>query len=235
MSIFLVGGGTVPAAESEFLAEVRLVAEERAELAGADRDSVTPVLWAIGASGKTEAAQAGLLSRATAAGIRVVDASAAEVATGTVHGVLLGAPTRAAALDATHADAERIRELVGGGAPYFGLGAGATIAGDVCIASGGEIGGVPVGPAGTTGEVNASAGLGLVDLCLEADPIASGTLPRLIAVTEAGMVPQSLAIDAATALIIGPGALRVTGSGSVWQVSAAERGVTVATIAADEG
>lgn len=226
MSIILVGGGTAPAAESEFLAEIRLVAEERAELAGADRANAVPVLWAIGANA------APLVTAAQAAGIRVVDGASAEVSTGTAHGVLV-ADERGNALELTTSDAERIRDLVGGGAPYLGHGGGAAIAGDVCLAAGSEIGGVNVGPAGTPGEVTAAPGLGLIDLCLEADPIAGGTLPRLIAVIEAGMVPQALAVDADTALVIGPGALRVLGRGSVWQVSAADRGVTVATIAAE--
>ena len=40
-----------------------------------------------------------------------------------------------------------------------------------------------------------------------------------------------LAIDEATALVVGEGPLRVVGPGSVWQISGSENGVRVVTLA----
>ena len=59
-----------------------------------------------------------------------------------------------------------------------------------------------------------------------------GTLSRLVAATEAGLIDGGLAVDENTALVVGEGALGVVGAGSVWRVSQADGGVLVSTFGA---
>ena len=165
-------------------------------------------------------------------GASLVDASDVD-AVRAAHGVAILGKDRRAIASGLAPISEALRDAVGGGAPYLGIGAGAALAGDAAILGGGEIGGVPVGPLGDDSEVELGEGAGLVDLLIEVDAIGGGTLPRLIAVAEAGLVGQALSVDAGTALIVGQGALVVQGSGSVWQVVAGDGSVTVSTFGAE--
>ncbi len=165
-------------------------------------------------------------------GASLVDASDVD-AVRAAHGVAILGKDRRAIASGLAPISEALRDAVGGGAPYLGIGAGAALAGDAAILGGGEIGGVPVGPLGDDSEVELGEGAGLVDLLIEVDAIGGGTLPRLIAVAEAGLVGQALSVDAGTALIVGQGALVVQGSGSVWQVVAGDGSVTVSTLGAE--
>ena len=75
-------------------------------------------------------------------------------------------------------------------------------------------------------------GLGLVDLAVDVHAAQWGTLGRLIASTEAGLVGGGVAIDEDTVLIVGDGTLHVEGLGSVWRVTSADNGVLVSTLGA---
>jgi cyanophycinase len=95
------------------------------------------------------------------------------------------------------------------------------IAADRAVLGGWLIGDVPVCPedaAEDLDEVTLADGLGLVDLAIDVHAAQWGTLTRLIAATEAGLVRGGVAIDENTALVVGEGALAVLGTGSVWRV-----------------
>ena len=79
---------------------------------------------------------------------------------------------------------------------------------------------------------NRTEGLGLVDLAIDVHTAQWGTLSRLVAATEAGLVDGGVAIDEFTVLIVGEGDLRVEGSGSVWKVTPDDNGVLVGTLGA---
>ena len=67
----------------------------------------------------------------------------------------------------------------------------------------------------TSGAVELGEGLGLVDLAVDVHAAQWGTLTRLVAATEAGMVRGGVAIDEHTALVVGEGALTVLGRGGL--------------------
>lgn len=81
-------------------------------------------------------------------------------------------------------------------------------------------------------ELTVVEGLGLVDLAVDVHAAQWGTLSRLIAATEAGLVDGGVAIDEFTVIIVGDGELRVEGAGSVWRVSPGDEGVLVGTLGA---
>lgn len=129
-----------------------------------------------------------------------------------------------------------IRRQVAAGLPYFGFSAGAMLAADTAIIGGWQIGDVPVSPESASEgieQVTLADGLGLLDLAVDVHAAQWGTLARLIATTEAGLVDGGIAIDEGTALIVGEGALRVVGRGSVWKVSGDNGSVRVSTIGAE--
>jgi cyanophycinase len=152
-----------------------------------------------------------------------------------IDGLLIGGGLTPAYLEAVTGLVEEIRLLVSDGLPYLGYSAGAAIAADAAIIGGWMIGEVPV-CAEDTGEdldeVTVVEGLGLVDLAIDVHAAQWGTLARLIASTEAGLVDGGVAIDEETVLIVGDGTLRVEGLGSVWRVTNSTEGVLVSTLGA---
>jgi cyanophycinase len=141
--------------------------------------------------------------------------------------------------DAITALVDQIRLLVADGLPYLGYSAGAMIAADRALIGGWRVGGVEVCPeAASEGldEIELVEGLGLVDLTIDVHAVQAGTLARLIAAVESGLVAAGLAIDEDTALVVGDGALEVRGTGSVWRAIASDDeddpSVSVATLGA---
>ncbi|PTL73400.1 peptidase S51 [Rathayibacter caricis DSM 15933] len=152
-----------------------------------------------------------------------------------VDGILVGGGLTPAYRDALEPSFARLRDLVSSGTPYAGFSAGAAIAADRAIVGGFRIGGVVVAPeeaAEELDEVTVLEGIGLVDVSIDVHAAQWGTLGRLVAAVEAGLVDGGVAIDESTVLTVGTGALRVSGAGSVWRASAGEAGVVVATLAA---
>ncbi len=130
---------------------------------------------------------------------------------------------------------EEIRLLVADGLPYLGFSAGAMIAADRAIVGGWRINGIPVCPEETAedlDEVTVVEGLGLVDLAVDVHAAQWGTLGRLVAATEAGLVDGGVAIDEKTVLVVGGEGFAVFGEGSVWQVLDEPAGVIVGTLGA---
>jgi cyanophycinase len=151
-----------------------------------------------------------------------------------VDGLLVGGGHTPSYLEAVRPRIDEIRLLVADGLPYSGISAGAAIAADTAVVGGWRIDGIEV-CAEETGEdldeVTVVEGLGLVDLAIDVHAAQWGTLTRIIAATEAGLVDGGVAIDESTVLIVGDGALRVEGTGNVWRVSPHDDGVLVGTVA----
>jgi cyanophycinase len=138
-----------------------------------------------------------------------------------IDGLLVGGGMTPAYFEAIVPLVDQVRLLVADGLPYLGFSAGAMIAADTAILGGYRIGGVEVCPQDSSedlDEVTLAQGLGLVDLAVDVHAAQWGTLTRLIAATEAGLVTGGVAIDENTSLVVGDGALAVIGSGSVWRV-----------------
>ena len=248
MSIHLVGGGWATehsaAVFGPFLAEatVRATAVGREEpriaiiavrAPGGGTDGGTDdatrhadaLAAALGAAGVFQAkvTALGLTDAATLPAIADVD------------GIIVGGGLTPAYLAAITPIAGEIRRQVSAGVPYLGYSAGAMIAAERALVGGWRLGEVEVSAedaAEGLDELTLQPGIGLLDVTVDVHAAQWGTLSRLIAATEAGLIDGGLAVDENTALIVGEGALRVVGSGSVWRVSQSENGVLVSTFGA---
>lgn len=152
-----------------------------------------------------------------------------------VDGIFVGGGLTTAYRDSLEACFPRLRDLVSSGVPYAGYSAGAAVAADRAIVGGHRIGGVAVAPeaaAEELDEVTVLEGIGLIDVSVDVHAAQWGTLGRLVAAVEAGLVDGGVALDESTVLTVGTGALRVGGAGSAWRVSGSDEGVVVATLAA---
>jgi cyanophycinase len=81
-------------------------------------------------------------------------------------------------------------------------------------------------------EVTLAPGIGLVDVAIDAHAAQWGTVSRLVAAVEAGLIEGGLAIDERTALVVSDGGLGIAGDGSIWRVLPGETGVVVSTMGA---
>jgi cyanophycinase len=157
----------------------------------------------------------------------------ASAALNDIDGLLIGGGHTPSYLAAVTPIIDEIRLLVADDLPYLGFSAGAMIAADTAIIGGWRIGGVAVCPeeaAEDLDEVTVVEGLGLVDVAIDVHAAQWGTLSRLIAATEAGLVDGGIAIDEFTAIIVDDLEIRSLGAGSIWQVSAGDEGVVVSTL-----
>lgn len=238
MSIHLVGGGWSGAAD----ALAPFVAEAAVRAAGGGRmvPRIGVLLWGSGAGDLEEHARyPDVLARAGASDAVLARVGPGEVVASAVlsdiDGLLVGggpAPDYHRALEPLY---DEIRLLVADGLPYAGFSAGAMIAAERAIVGGWRIDGIPVCPEDASeglDEVAVVEGLGLVDLAVDVHAAQWGTLSRLVAAVEAGLVPGGVAIDEGTALVVGE-SLRVVGEGNVWQVVEGTDGIAVATLAPD--
>jgi cyanophycinase len=239
MSVHLVGGGWTPehdaAVFGPFLAEAttRAAASGRAEpriaiiaVRGGDGDEhAGNLVAALAAAGPFEPVTTTLAHGGVAAPAAVAG----------VDGILVGGGLTPAYLAAVAPIAGEIRRQVASGIPYLGFSAGAQIAAERALVGGWRIGGVEVSPedaAEGLDEITIEPGIGLLDVTVEVHAAQWGTLSRLVAATEAGLIDGGLAIDESTTLVVGEGALTVAGAGSVWRVSQAPDGVLVSTFGA---
>lgn len=123
-----------------------------------------------------------------------------------------------------------LRARVEEGMPYAGFSAGAAIAPDRALVGGYRLSGVEVASedAGEElDELEVRDGLGLVPFGVDVHAAQWGTVSRLIAAVEAGLVTEGVAVDEHTALVVSPGESTVHGSGHVWNVGPAASGVQV--------
>ena len=240
MSIHLVGGGRA----DDYAGEVyqAFIAEATARAAALSRD--VPRIGVILVGGGQDApayatSYSEQLRRAASCEPVITSLGEGEAlpaaALSDIDGLLIGGGHTPSYLEAVSAVTNEIRLLVSDGLPYLGFSAGAMIAADRAIIGGYQIGGVDVSPEETgedLDEITIVEGLGLIDLAIDVHAAQWGTLSRLVAATEAGLVDGGVAIDEFTALIVGDGELRVVGDGSVWKVTPDENGVLVGTIGA---
>jgi len=244
VSIFLVGGGWSAAGDAEISGPFLAEAAQRA--AGSGR-MIPRIGILIVVDGD---APSGAYLEGYPASFGVVAAcetivAIVETAPGTVaqfnsdvltdiDGLVIGGGMTPAYLAAVDPLMEEIRLLVADGLPYLGFSAGAMIAADRAVIGGWRIDGVQVCPEETgedLDEVTIEEGLGLVDLAIDVHAAQWGTLGRLVAATEAGLVAGGVAIDEFTALIVADDGLRVAGAGSVWRVIDDPAGVIVGALA----
>ena len=239
MSVHLVGGGwnarTDAAVFGPFLAEAtkRGAASGRAE-------PLLAILVVRDGDGAEHAAN--LVAAVAAAGefeSKVTVVAPGDVfaltALSEVDGILVGGGVTPAYLAAVTPIAGEIRRQVAAGIPYLGFSAGAMIAAERALIGGWRMGGVEVsGEHAAEGldEIAIELGIGLLDVTVEVHAAQWGTLSRLVAATEAGLIDGGLAVDENTALVVGEGALGVVGAGSVWRVSQSDGGVLVSTFGA---
>lgn len=128
-----------------------------------------------------------------------------------------------------------LRRLVASGVPYLGFSAGAAIAAEKAVVGGWKIDTVEIGAeeaAEDLEQLTIAPGIGLIDLAVDVHAAQWGSVSRLIAATEAGVVDGGVAIDEHTALVIGEGPLQVLGRGSVWKVTPDSGSVRVSTAGA---
>ena len=239
MSVHLVGGGWLE--EPDGVVFDAFLAEARARAAGAGRDEPRIAVIAVRDDDAGDHAAA-LVAAAAPAGsfdplITAVanDGTVPAAAFAEVDGVIVGGGLTPAYRERLEPHFGELRRQVAAGMPYLGFSAGSAIAAERALVGGWRIGGVAVAPedaAEDLDELTVAPGIGLVDVAIDVHAAQWGTLSRLVAAVEAGLVEGGLAIDEHTVLIVGEGDLRVAGRGSVWRVLPAEQGVLVSTIGA---
>ena len=238
MSIHLVGGGRSDDYDGEVY--VAFIAEAAARASNAGR--TVPVIGVLIVDSSDEASDYAdsyrtQLQRAGSCDPRVTSVAEGELFTSDVltgiDGLLVGGGLTPAYLDAVTPIIDELRLLVTDSLPYLGFSAGAAIAADTALIGGWKLEGVPVVDedfSENLEDITVTVGLGLVDLAVEVHAAQWGTLTRLIAATEAGLVEGGVAIDEFTVLIVGDDEFAVVGQGSVWQVTAHEDGVLVSSL-----
>ena len=251
MSIHLVGGGWRPDGDADVLGG--FLAEAAVRAAGSGR--MVPRLGVllvvpVGASddasandtpadGDAPAAFAGAFERVASSlpiVSAVVEGAVFESAVlSDIDGLVVGGGLAPAYLAAVQPLIDEIRLLVADGLPYLGYSAGAMIAADRAIVGGWRVDGVPVCPAETgedLDELTIAEGIGLVDLAVDVHAAQWGTLSRLVAATEAGLVEGGVAVDEGTVLVVNDDGLRIAGAGNVWRVLDDPAGILVGTLEA---
>lgn len=238
MSVFLLGGGRDVAACGSLLEAFVSEARERA----ADRAPAIALLLVLEADDDVSVDRfRDVLGAAGAASddIRVqaiVEGSSFTDAAIEADGVFVGGGLTPAYGDAFGGIRDVLRERVAGGMPYAGFSAGAAIAAGPALVGGYRVGGVEVVSEDAGEELDAVAvrpGLGLLDFAVDVHAAQWGTLSRLVAAVDAGLVTDGVAIDENTALVVSAQAApAVRGSGQVWRVESAASGVHVQVLRA---
>jgi cyanophycinase len=239
VSVHLLGGGWQEAPDGAEFTE--FIAEAGARAAASGRELPRIAVVSI-RDGDADEHAAELIAAASPAGsfephISAVDHDGSVPATAfaDVDGILVGGGLTPVYRELLEPHFVELRRQVADGVPYLGFSAGAAIAAERAVVGGWRIGGVTVSPEDASedlDELTVAPGIGLVDVSIDVHVAQWGTLSRLVAAVEAGLIEGGLGIDEHTALIVGDGGLRVAGHGSVWRVLPAESGVMVGSIGA---
>ncbi|MGN6503800.1 MAG: Type 1 glutamine amidotransferase-like domain-containing protein [Pseudolysinimonas sp.] len=240
MSIFLWGGGWTPAGDPELVAPFLAEAAQRAAGSGRMIPRVGFLLVREDAAGYATGFPASFEAVAPCEPVVTLlvvpgdgPAEFSSAVLTDIDALVIGGGMTPDYLRAVEPIMEEIRLLVADGLPYLGFSAGAMIASDRAVIGGYRIDGVQVCPEETgedLEEVTIAEGLGLVDLAIDVHAAQWGTLGRLVAATEAGLVGGGVAVDEFTALVVGDHGLRVVGSGSAWRVLDEPAGVVVGAL-----
>ena len=239
MSVHLVGGGWLDQPDGVVFAA--FVAEARVRAAAAGRTEPRIAVVAVRDGDGADHAERLVAAAAPAGAFDPVitavehDGAVPGSAFVDVDGILVGGGLTPVYRDLLEPHFGELRRQVATGVPYAGFSAGAAIAAEGALLGGWRIGGVAVAPeeaAEDLDELTVAPGVGLVDVAIDVHAAQWGTLSRLVAAVEAGLVAGGLAIDEHTVLIVGEGGLQVAGRGSVWRVLPTEQGVLVSTIGA---
>ncbi|MEJ3403454.1 Type 1 glutamine amidotransferase-like domain-containing protein [Rathayibacter sp. YIM 133350] len=237
MSVHLVGGGW----ESSTEVYGSFVIEATARAAAAGRELARIAVVAVRPG--DEAEHAGKLIEALGVAGEF-DAHVSAIREGgdlpltafsDVDGIVIGGGLTPAYRVAVEPHAAEIRRQVADGVPYLGFSAGSVIAAERALVGGWRIGGVAVCPEDASedlDELTIEQGIGLIDVSIDVHAAQWGTVSRLVAAAEAGLVEGGIAIDEDTVLVIGEGGLVVSGAGSAWSVVPGEAGVLVSTMGA---
>lgn len=236
--VHLVGGGWGGDARvwRAFVAEASArAASSRPRIAvlavrdGDEQDHAAKLIAAVGAAGAFEPVVV-----AVREGERIAPGTLAD----DLHGVLVGGGLTPAYLDAVRPAAERIRALVAAGAPYAGYSAGSAIAASRALLGGWRApDGRPVVDEDFAEDREGLAveeGLGLVPFSVDVHAAQWGTTTRLATAVETGLVPEGVAIDEDTAVLVRGGRIEVVGTGNAWWIRPAEGGVLLRREAASE-
>jgi len=238
MSVFLLGGGRDLARCGDLLRPFVAEARQRAE----DRAPVIALLLVLEADDDSSVARftAMLEAAGAAAGeIRVESIVEGEVYAASAldaDGLFVGGGLTPAYLNAFGRIGDAVIHRVLEGVPYAGFSAGAVIAAAPALVGGYRVGGVEVVSQDASeelDEVEVRPGLGLLDFAVDVHAAQWGTLSRLVAAVDAGLVAEGVAIDEDTALVVSAQAApTVRGSGQVWRVESAASGVHVQVLRA---
>lgn len=240
MSIFLWGGGWTPAGDPDIVAPFLAEAAQRAAGSGRMIPRIGFLLVREDAEGYATGFPASFEAVAPCEPVVTLlivpgdgPAEFSSAVLTDIDALVIGGGMTPDYLRAVEPIMEEIRLLVADGLPYLGFSAGAMIAADRAVIGGYRIDGIQVCPEETgedLEEVTISEGLGLVDLAIDVHAAQWGTLGRLVAATEAGLVGGGVAVDEHTAVIIGGHGLQVAGSGSAWRVLDEPAGVVVGAL-----
>ena len=239
MSVFLLGGGRDVARCGELLRPFVAEARERA----ADRAPEIALLLVVEADGDSSVARFTAMlesAGAAAAEIRVESIVEGEVfaaAALQADALIVGGGLTPAYLDAFKKIRDAVTDRVREGVPYAGFSAGSAIAAGPALVGGYRVRGVEVvseDAAEELEEVEVRPGLGLLDFAVDVHAAQWGTVSRLVAAVDAGLVAEGVAIDEYTALVMSAQAApAVRGSGQVWRVESAASGVHVQVLRTD--
>ncbi|MFB2581786.1 peptidase S51 [Herbiconiux sp. P15] len=240
MSIHLVGGGWPVEAEGEvyrpFFEEVAAHAEAAGKLEGG-RLAIVLVRDGDGPEKFAELLAAfELLGRFDPVAVLALEnAPIQPSAFAEVDGIVVWGGLTPAYRTSLEPSFGELRRLVAAGVPYLGFSAGAAIVAEKAVVGGWKIDTVEIGAeeaAEDLEQLTVAPGIGLIDLAVDVHAAQWGSVTRLIAATEAGVVDGGVAIDEHTALVIGEGPLRVIGRGSVWKITPDSGSVRVSTVGA---
>ncbi|GAA1518254.1 Type 1 glutamine amidotransferase-like domain-containing protein [Agromyces terreus] len=237
MSVHLVGGGALSPADAPLYAPFFAEAAARGRAAGRALPRIAVIsLHPESASRAPELVE--VLSTAGSFDAVVTAAVGGDVversAVADVDGIAVGGGVVEEVRAGREPVLGELRRQVASGVPYLGISAGAMIAAEGSLGGGSRIDDVTVAPEDPEdpAELVVEGGIGLVDVAVDAHVAQRGTLSRLVAAVESGLIESALGIDERTALIVGEGGLRVVGSGSVWRVLSTDGGVLVSTLGA---
>ncbi|WP_052226544.1 type 1 glutamine amidotransferase family protein [Microbacterium mangrovi] len=113
-------------------------------------------------------------------------------------GIVIGGGTTPAYRDVLEPHFDVLRDLVGGGTPYLGFSAGSAIAASAALVGGWRIGGVEVAGEDINeglDEVTVLGGVGLIDVSVDVHVAQWGSLSRIVAAAEAGLIEAGIGID----------------------------------------